>query len=89
MLLSVAPETLADFLYDGLMLVFWLVVPALGAAVGAAMVTSLVQSSMQVQEPALSFVPKLLAVGVALTVSATALRDRWLAFAQELFSAIG
>lgn len=83
-----APELLADFLYDGLLLLFWLAAPALAAALAAGFLSSLVQATMQVQEPALAFVPKLLAVGATLVVAGAALRDRWLAFARDLFAAL-
>ncbi|MFI5307845.1 MAG: flagellar biosynthetic protein FliQ [Polyangiales bacterium] len=52
-----------------LQLALWLSVPALVACALAGLVTGTLQAATQVQDPALSFVPRLLAVALALSLS--------------------
>jgi type III secretion protein S len=65
-------ETLA-FLREGLLLVVWLTVPPLATAVVVGVLVSLVQTMLSVQDQALPFAFKLLAVGLVL-----ALCGRWM-----------
>lgn len=55
---------------EALLLVVVLSLPALAAAVLVGLVVSFLQAVTQIQDTALSFVPKLLAVALALAVSA-------------------
>lgn len=64
-------ETIA-FLQQGLLLVVWLTLPPLAVAVVVGVVVSLIQTVLSIQDQALPFAVKLLAVGLAL-----ALVGRW------------
>ena len=50
------------------MAILWLSAPATLAALGIGLAASVVQTTMQLQEQTLSFVPKLLAVCLALII---------------------
>lgn len=65
-------ETFA-FFQKGLVLVVWLSLPPLGVAVLVGVLISLVQTALSVQDQALPFVFKLIAVGLTL-----ALVGRWM-----------
>jgi type III secretion protein S len=65
-------ETLA-FFQKALLLVVWLTLPPLAVAVLAGVLTSLVQTVLSLQDQALPFAVKLLAVGLTL-----ALVGRWM-----------
>ncbi|MDQ0083816.1 type III secretion protein S [Variovorax boronicumulans] len=65
-------ETLA-FFQKGLVLVVWLTLPPLAVAVVTGILTSLVQTVLSMQDQALPFAVKLLAVGLTL-----ALVGRWM-----------
>lgn len=66
MTLELAVDLLANLLQTALMLA----VPILGTALVVGVVVSLVQSITSLQEQTLTFVPKLVAVSLALMVSA-------------------
>jgi flagellar biosynthetic protein FliQ len=70
---------------DALQLTLWLSAPALLASLIAGLGSGLFQAATQVQDPALSFVPRLLAVGAALLVSAAWMAERMLAFTSALW----
>ena len=55
---------------EALLLALVLSLPALAASLLVGLVVSFLQAVTQIQDTALSFVPKILAVAVALTVSA-------------------
>jgi flagellar biosynthesis protein FliQ len=74
-------EQLTALVMQALELALWLSLPALGASLLVGAVTATLQSATQVQDPALSFVPRLIAVSLALFASATWMGDRLLAFA--------
>ena len=74
-------EQLTALVMQALELALWLSLPALGASLLVGVVTATLQSATQVQDPALSFVPRLIAVALALFASATWMGDRLLAFA--------
>jgi type III secretion protein S len=65
-------ETLA-FFQKGLILVVWLTLPPLAVAVISGVLISLIQTVMSLQDQALPFAAKLLAVGLTL-----ALVGRWM-----------
>lgn len=81
-------EYLSHCVVEALSLSLWLALPALAASALAGLVSGLVQSATQVQDPALGFVPRLFAVAGALFLSASFMQARLLAFAHELFGAL-
>jgi len=66
-------ETIA-FFQKGLLLVMWLSLPPLAVAVVMGVLTSLLQTVLSLQDQALPFAIKLLAVGVTLAIA-----GRWMA----------
>ena len=67
---------------------FKLSAPILGAALSVGFGVSLFQSMTQIQEFTLAFVPKLIAVGVALVVSGNWMLHTLVNFTQDLFDMV-
>jgi flagellar biosynthetic protein FliQ len=65
----VTAAELSVHVLSALQLALWLSVPVLVASALAGLVTGTLQAATQVQDPALSFVPRLLAVALALSLS--------------------
>jgi len=70
---------------QALALALQLAMPAVLAGFAMALVTGVLQAATQVQDASLSFVPRLLAVGAALMVSASFMTERLVAFTHELW----
>jgi flagellar biosynthetic protein FliQ len=69
---------------DALRLSLWLAAPALGACLLAALLTSLLQAATQASDPALGFVPRWLAVLLALFLSRAFLSQELLGFSTRI-----
>ena len=76
---------LAQLAADALQLMLWLSAPALLASVLAGLFTGLLQVATQIQDPALSFVPRLLAVAGALFLAAAWMGEKLLTFTGALW----
>jgi flagellar biosynthesis protein FliQ len=76
-------EGLGTFVSQALGLAFWLSLPALLASALAGALAGAFQGATQVQDPALSFVPRLLAVAGALFLGGAWMSERLLAFAEQ------
>jgi type III secretory pathway component EscS len=63
-----------------------LTLPALLAALAAGVLTGIVQTATAVQDPALAFVPRLLAVGAALWATSAAMGERLTQFASHVLN---
>lgn len=81
-------EQLGQWIVQALELGLLLLLPALIAAVLAGFVSAALQAVTGISDAALSFVPKLLAVGVALFVSGSWMMSRLTAFSLELWRAL-
>lgn len=75
---------LGALVLQALELAFWLSLPALLASLLAGAVSGLFQGATQVQDPALGFVPRLLAVSAALLASSAWMSERLLSFAAQV-----
>ena len=73
---------------QALELAFWLALPALLASLLSGALTGLLQGATQVQDPALAFVPRVLAVSAALFASHAWMSDRLIAFANQVLHGI-
>jgi flagellar biosynthetic protein FliQ len=73
---------------EALLLVLVLSAPALLASLVVGLVVGLLQATTQVQEPTLTFVPKLLAVFLVLALSAPWMGVQLLRFTQAVFEAL-
>jgi len=71
-----------------LQLALLIAAPALCASALAGLAAGLLQSATQVQDPALAFVPRLLAVGAALLVSGGWMIAKLVAFTGALWRAL-
>ena len=74
---------------DALLLVLVLAAPPLLSALAAGFVMGLLQGATQIQDSALSFVPKLTAAVIALMVSAGFMREQLVTFARDVLRACG
>jgi flagellar biosynthetic protein FliQ len=85
----VTAAELSSQVLTALQLALWLSVPALVASALAGLVTGTLQAATQVQDPALSFVPRLLAVGVALFLSGAWMQRELATFTHVVLAQLG
>jgi len=78
--------TLTTLTLQALELSVVLALPALLAALAAGTVMGMLQTATQIQDPALSFVPRLIAVGCALSVTFATMSERLMAFANAVLA---
>ena len=78
--------------FDLIQLSFWVILKGSGPAVGAAMIVGLIvallQALTQIQEMTLTFIPKIIAIFVALAVSGSFVGQQLLAFTQNVYGHI-
>lgn len=82
------PEAVIDIGEAALVVGAKLCAPLLVTALVVGFAISLLQSITQVQEMTISFVPKLIAVGIALLVSGHWMISEMIAFTNEMFARI-
>lgn len=82
------PEAVIDIGMEGLLIAAKLAAPVLVTALVVGFAISLLQSITQVQEVTLSFVPKIVAVGIALLVAGNWMIAEAVAFTHEMFARI-
>ncbi|MFF2631396.1 flagellar biosynthesis protein FliQ [Microbacterium sp. NPDC058021] len=82
------PEAVLDIGMQGLMLAAKLAAPLLITALVVGFAISLLQSITQIQEVTLSFVPKAIAVAIALIVCGNWMIAEAIAFTHEMFARI-
>ena len=70
---------------DALLLIVYLAAPLLLSALGVGLLVSVLQAVTQIQEQTLSFIPKLMALVVALVLMGPWLLQLWVSFTQDLF----
>lgn len=73
---------------DGLFLIVMLAAPLLLSALFVGLLVGVFQAATQIQEQTLSFIPKLLALVVALTLMGPWLLQSWVNYTQSLFMQI-
>ena len=83
-----SPEAVIDIGTQGLIIAAKLAAPVLVTALVVGFAISLLQSITQVQEVTLSFVPKIVAVGIALLISGHWMIAEMIAFSNEMFARI-
>jgi len=79
-------QTLTTLTLQALELAFVLALPALLSALAAGTAMGMLQAATQIQDPALSFVPRLIAVGCALWITGAAMSERLTAFANTVIA---
>lgn len=82
------PEAVIDIGMEGLLLAAKLAAPILVTALVVGFAVSLLQSITQIQEVTLSFVPKIVAVGIALLIAGNWMIAEAVAFTTEMFARI-
>lgn len=81
-------SSLVALLREGFLLALLLAAPVLVAALLAGIVTGLLAAFTQIQEPAVSLVPRVAAIGVALMLFGPSIATQLAAFANRLWPLI-
>lgn len=82
------PEAVLDIGAQGLLIAAKLAAPVLVTALVVGFAISLLQSITQVQEVTLSFVPKIIAVGIALLIAGNWMISEIVQFTEMMFDRI-
>jgi flagellar biosynthetic protein FliQ len=83
-----SPEFVIGFARQAIELTLLLSLPMLGIGLIVGVIISILQAATQIQEMTLTFVPKILAIFLALLVSFPWLMDKMITFTQELIKSI-
>lgn len=79
------PEFIIGFARQSIELTLVIALPMLGVGLGVGVIISILQAATQIQEMTLTFVPKIIAVFIALLVSFPWIMDKMITFTQEIF----
>ncbi len=79
------PDFVVGFARQSIELTLTIAMPMLGVGLGVGVVVSVLQAATQIQEMTLTFVPKIIAVFLALLISFPWVMDKMIAFTQEIF----
>lgn len=79
------PEFIIGFARQSIELTLIIALPMLGVALGVGVFVSILQAATQIQEMTLTFVPKIIAVFLALLISFPWIMDKMITFTQEIF----
>ena len=82
------PETVLDVGRDALWMTVLLAGPLLGAALAVGLLIGILQAATQIQEMTLSFIPKLLALVVALFIAGPWMIQVLVTFSKRLITGI-
>ncbi|EAU54567.1 flagellar biosynthesis protein FliQ [Mariprofundus ferrooxydans] len=82
------PDSVIQIGSEALKVVLMISLPMLGVALVVGIAISLFQAVTQIQEMTLTFVPKIIAVFVAMILAAPWMSDQMISFTRELFSMI-
>lgn len=80
-----SPEFVIGFARQSIELTLAISLPMLGVGLGVGVVVSILQAATQIQEQTLTFVPKIVAVFLALLFSFPWIMDKMIAFTQDVF----
>ena len=79
------PEFVIGFARESIELTLAIALPMLGVGLGVGVFVSILQAATQIQEMTLTFVPKIIAVFLALLISFPWIMDKMITFTQEVF----
>jgi flagellar biosynthesis protein FliQ len=79
------PEFIIGFARQSIELTLIIALPMLGVGLGVGVFVSILQAATQIQEMTLTFVPKIIAVFLALLISFPWIMDKMITFTQEIF----
>jgi len=81
-------STLIDLGNQAMLLIVYLAAPLLLAALAVGLLISIFQAATQIQEQTLSFIPKLIALVVALVMFGPWMLQMWINYTQDLYLSI-
>lgn len=79
------PEFIIGFARQSIELTLAIALPMLGVGLGVGVLVSILQAATQIQEMTLTFVPKIIAVFLALLISFPWIMDKMISFTQDIF----
>ncbi len=79
------PEFVIGFARQSIELTMSISLPMLGVGLAVGVVVSILQAATQIQEMTLTFVPKIIAVFLALLISFPWVMDKMITFTQDVF----
>jgi flagellar biosynthetic protein FliQ len=79
------PEFIIGFARQSIELTLAISMPMLGVGLGVGVLVSILQAATQIQEMTLTFVPKIIAVFLALLISFPWIMDKLITFTQDIF----
>ena len=79
------PEFVIGFARQSIELTMFVSLPMLGVGLVVGVVISILQAATQIQEMTLTFVPKIIAVFLALLISFPWVMDKMITFTQDVF----
>ncbi|NLW82767.1 MAG: flagellar biosynthesis protein FliQ [Desulfovibrionales bacterium] len=79
------PEFIIGFARQSIELTLAIALPMLGVGLGVGVIVSILQAATQIQEMTLTFVPKIIAVFVALLISFPWIMDKMITFTRDIF----
>ena len=80
-----SPDFVIGFARQSIELTLAISLPMLGVGLAVGVVVSVLQAATQIQEMTLTFVPKIIAVFLALLISFPWIMDKMISFTQEVF----
>lgn len=79
------PEFVVGFARQAIELALMISLPLLGVGLGVGLVVSIFQAATQIQESTLSFIPKIMAMFLALLFAFPWIMDKMITFTREIF----
>lgn len=79
------PEFVVGFARQAIELALMISLPLLGVGLGVGLFVSIIQAATQIQESTLSFIPKIMAMFVALLFAFPWIMDKMITFTREIF----
>ena len=79
------PEFVIGFARQSIELTLVIALPMLGVGLGVGVLVSVLQAATQIQEMTLTFVPKIIAVFLALLITFPWIMDKMITFTQDIF----
>jgi flagellar biosynthetic protein FliQ len=79
------PEFVIGFARQAIELTLAISLPMLGVGLGVGVIVSILQAATQIQEMTLTFVPKIIAVFLALLITFPWIMDKMITFTREIF----
>ena len=79
------PEFVVGFARQSIELALMIALPMLGIGLGVVVIMNIIQAATQIQETTLSFIPKIVAIFLALLISFPWIMDKMITFTREVF----